>query len=87
MPKSQEPKNPVESQVKELLDVKQSVPFNILLKQHREYLKKQVLAFVREKKFDEAYGEVCKYDDIDAIFRMIDLRIKQLKEGGRENAV
>lgn len=47
---------------------------------HKDYLQEKINTFVRTQKFTEAYGELCKFDDVDKIIKLLELRIEELKK-------
>ena len=74
-------KNPTDfAELSELNTIFTSRAFRQLLLTHKEYLQKEVNRFVREQNIIQAYGALCKYDDIEKIMELIEKRITELKE-------
>jgi hypothetical protein len=75
------PKSPVDfAELSELSTIFNSKGFRQLLLTHKEYLQTQVNMFVREQNIIRAYGNLCKYDDIDKIIELVEKRIVDLKK-------
>lgn len=66
-------------EIGELKSVIDSEAFRNILIKHREHLQKQVNAWVRQQNIVNAFGELSKIDDIDKIFDLIELRIKEIE--------
>jgi hypothetical protein len=77
------PKTPVDfAELSELSTIFTSRGFRQLLLVHKEYLQKEVNRFVREQSLIQAYGVLCKFDDLEKIMELIEKRIVELKKEG-----
>ena len=73
------------SDIGELTAISKSSAFRRMLERRKVYLQNQVNEFVRSQNLIQAYGELCKLDDIDQLLKMIDKTIEDLKQGGSKN--
>lgn len=75
------PKNPQDfAGLSELNTIFTSRVFRQLLLVHKEYLQKEVNRFVREQNLIQAYGTLCKFDDLEKIMELVEKRITELKQ-------
>jgi len=51
-----------------------------LIKEHKAYLQKEVNRAIRDRKFEDAIASLAKFDDIDKLFELLEIKIKQLKK-------
>lgn len=66
-------------ELNDLVNVRNSAGFRNLLLEHKRELQKEVNLMVRSQRFTEAYGELCKLDDVDKIMGLVEKRINELQ--------
>ena len=73
------PKSNSAFELNDLLTVLNSAGFRNLLDEHKKSLQKEVNLLLGQLKFTEAYGELCRLNDIDRIIGLIENRVNELK--------
>ena len=63
-----------------LVNSEQWVEYVKLLKQRKDFLQGEVNRFVREQKLIEAYGELCKFDDINKTLQLVKSKLETLRK-------
>jgi hypothetical protein len=66
-------------ELNDLTSVYTNPSFQHLMKEHRDSLQKEVNILLRAEKFTQAYGELCKMDDVDKILDLVWQRMEKLK--------
>ncbi len=56
------------------------IEFVKLLRQRKDYLQKEVNTKVREQNLIEAYGMLCKFDDIDKTLEIVKDKVESLRK-------
>lgn len=64
----------------ELVGVSESEAFKELLNSRKAYLQSEVNKFIRQKEWTDAYGTLCKLDDVDKTMDMLKKRIFDIRK-------
>jgi hypothetical protein len=68
------------SDIGELQNIVNSSALRRVLNYRKEFHQKEVNRFVREQNLIQAYGSLCKYDDIDKFLEILQKKVNELKK-------
>ena len=67
-------------EIGEIKSILSSRALSKVLQTRKEYLQKKVNEFVRGQEWTKAYGELCKFDDIDQMMEILKMRLEELQK-------